>query len=430
MSSSLVIPYSPWGDAPRGVGQKAVHASWDTNIRVVMAGRQSGKTLTGVAEIVLWAMSAPDQVLWWMTPNYKVKDKAWSDLKEHIPKEVIAGRPLEQELKIPFNNGSAIWVKSADSNESLVSAKLHGLVGDEAGQWKRDVWYQGLLPMFNTTRLRVLFIGTPRGKNWFHELWLRGRQSGRYTPSPVRYENVTYHSFHWTSYDSPYKNLSVLAEAKRSSPADLFAQEYLAEPIENVQGVFKNISNAVQSVKAIPTDLNWLGIDLARKGDFSAYIGMNTRREVFHVERNQDDWPIQVQRIAALAFKTNARANVDATGLGDPVSQFIRDAGVNVKEEVLSNTNKQNIIDSLRLAFETGSITIPDDADLIEELESYEYEVLPSGRIRYSAPDGKHDDLVIALALANWGARSIPLGYSSKAVTHHYLPRTRGMVNL
>ena len=74
--------------------------------------------------------------------------------------------------------------------------------------------------------------------------------------------------------------------------------------------------------------------------------------------------------------------------------------------------------------------SIPDDELLIDELESYEYEVLPSGALRYAAPEGKHDDMVIAVALANWGARMVPLGYSNKPVTHRYLPRGDGFVNL
>ena len=420
-----VIHYMPWANKEKQVGQAYVHAS-TADIRVVMAGRQSGKTMTGVAEIAEWAMLSSGQIYWWLAPSYKVKDKPWRDLKAHIPKELVA-KTNETELRIDLKNGSSIWIKSADAPESLVSEKLHGLVGDEAGQWKSEVWYMGLLPMFNTTKLKALFIGTPRGRNWFYELWLRGRSN---EGKPVAYEGVTYQSFHWTSYDSPYRNLAVLAEARRSSPQDIFAQEFLAEPIENARGVFRNIRAAIRGNAAAPTDVNWLGVDLARKHDFSCYIGLNTRKETFHVERSQEDWPLQVQRIAALAFKTNSRSIVDATGEGDPIAQFLKNAGVAVEEVVLSGTKKKMVIDALRLAFETGAITIPDDPDLIDELESYEYEVLPSGELRYSAPDGKHDDMVIALGLANWGARGIPVGYSSKTVTHRYLPRASGWVNL
>lgn len=429
-----VINYMPWANREKQVGQGYVHAS-RAEIRIVMAGRQSGKTVTGIAEISDWGMRDPNQILWWVVPNYQVKDKAWRDLKSHMPKEVVA-KTNETQLRMELKNGSLIKIMSADGTDSLVSEKLHGLVGDEAGQWKSAVWYQGLLPMFNTTKLRVLFIGTPRGRNWFYDIWQRGRVNGQFSEQPINVvEDIegtrvqtTYQSFHWTSYDSPYKNLAVLSEARRTSPQDLFAQEYLATPIENVRGVFKNIRSAIKT--SVPTDMNFLGVDLARKHDFSAFALMNTRREVYHIERSQEDWPVQTQRLVAMAFKNNARLTVDATGLGDPISQNLRESGLRVEDVLFSNEGKRNVIDALRLAFETGSIGIPNDEDLIDELESYEYEVLPSGALRYSAPDGKHDDLVIAVGLANWGARSIPLGYTNKSVTHRYLPRQSGYVPL
>jgi hypothetical protein len=42
------------------------------------------------------------------------------------------------------------------------------------------------------------------------------------------------------------------------------------------------------------------------------------------------------------------------------------------------------------------------------ELESYSYEITHTGHIQYSAPEGFHDDCVIALALAAWQAKPIP----------------------
>ena len=428
-------PYKPWVDNVKRIGQGYVHRS-PAEIRTIMAGRQSGKTITGIAEIAYWATSEPDQLLWWVAPSYKVKDKPWRDLKTHLPKESYVTN--ETELRMTLKNGSIIWIKSADAPESLVSEKLHGLVGDEAGQWKSAVWYQGLLPMFNTTKMRALFIGTPRGRNWFYELYMRGREQGRYSEKPIVVSEVidgekvqmTYHSFHWTSYDSPYKNPAVLAEARRTSPQDLFAQEYLAEPIENVRGVFKNVRGAIKAL-SLPTPLNFLGADLARKMDFSAFALMNTNREVVSIERSQEDWPVQTQRLVASAFKHNARLTVDATGLGDPIVQSLQAAGLRVEPVILSNEGTRIVIDALRLAFEQGSISIPPDDDLLDELESYEYEILPSGAIRYSAPEGRHDDMVIAVALANWGARSVPMGYTNKSITHRYLPKAQfGGVNL
>jgi hypothetical protein len=54
------------------------------------------------------------------------------------------------------------------------------------------------------------------------------------------------------------------------------------------------------------------------------------------------------------------------------------------------------------LSFEQGRIRILADKVQENELKIFEYDIGPSGGVRYSAPDGYHDDCVIGLALANW----------------------------
>jgi hypothetical protein len=47
-------------------------------------------------------------------------------------------------------------------------------------------------------------------------------------------------------------------------------------------------------------------------------------------------------------------------------------------------------------------LTIPNVRILLDELSSYSFELLPSGIIRYGAPDGMHDDCVTSLMLTAW----------------------------
>ena len=65
------------------------------------------------------------------------------------------------------------------------------------------------------------------------------------------------------------------------------------------------------------------------------------------------------------------------------------------------------MVESLGLAFEHGSISILNDPVLVGELQAYEMERLSSGMLRYSAPEGLHDDCVMSLALA-WNAVASP----------------------
>ena len=57
----------------------------------------------------------------------------------------------------------------------------------------------------------------------------------------------------------------------------------------------------------------------------------------------------------------------------------------------------------ISIAFEREEIKIVNDSILIGELQAFEAKRLPSGLMRYAAPEGMHDDTVMSLALAFQG---------------------------
>ena len=67
-----------------------------------------------------------------------------------------------------------------------------------------------------------------------------------------------------------------------------------------------------------------------------------------------------------------------------------------------SNASKSAIVESLALAFERCDIQIPDDKHLVGELLVFRASKTVMDLTRYSAPDGGHDDLVMACCLG-WG---------------------------
>jgi len=408
------IEYKPWYNAERLTGQTRVHQS-KARFRTVVAGRQSGKTMVGIAEIVEDALANQNHINWWISPNYRVKDRAWRGLLAHIPRELIV-KKNEAELRIRLTTGSEIFVKSADAPDSLVSEGLHFAVCDEAGQWKESAWTMGIRPMFTATHGRALLIGTPRGRNWFYRLYQMG---GR---------DPDYESFHWKTEDSPFSDRKDLAEARKNLPTDIYLQEYEANPLDNASGVFRNVRACVRIQPAQADQFTVIGADFARKRDFSAFIPVNSSRQALYVVRSQEDWPVQKARLTALAVQNNfARIIGDESSVGDPIIQELRETGLTVEGLNTNGPIKRTIIENLRLAFEQSTITIPPDDVLIDELESYGYEMLPSGALRYAAPQGKHDDCVIALALGVWGQRaSMGMVAGRLAARTSYMGRSTG----
>ena len=79
-----------------------------------------------------------------------------------------------------------------------------------------------------------------------------------------------------------------------------------------------------------------------------------------------------------------------------------------------TNATKAQIIQSLELAFEQKTIKLLNNSIQIAELMAFESEKLPSGLVRYGAPEGMHDDTVMALALACYGIDNQLHGFSYK----------------
>jgi hypothetical protein len=76
--------------------------------------------------------------------------------------------------------------------------------------------------------------------------------------------------------------------------------------------------------------------------------------------------------------------------------------GVQVEGYKFTNASKKDLVENLSIAIENKNISYPDIPVLLSELGLFGYKISPAGVTSYSAPEGYHDDCVIALALAAW----------------------------
>lgn len=94
--------------------------------------------------------------------------------------------------------------------------------------------------------------------------------------------------------------------------------------------------------------------------------------------------------------------------MGRPNNESLRVMGLEVTDFTTSGPSKENIISRLAGAFERGDIRILPDSVLIGELQAYEGIRQAAGHVKYGAPEGMHDDTVMALAFAWWGVEAEP----------------------
>lgn len=187
--------------------------------RVVVAGRRFGKTVLGVTECLYHAQIAPKQLVWYIAPTYRMaKELVWEELKEAIPAQNIAYKN-ESELSITLKNGgSKIVLKGADNPDTLRGKGLNFVVFDEVADITSETWFKVIYPALTDKQGHALFIGTPKGYNWFYDLYL-------FAQNPV---NTQWHAFSYTTVQGGNVTPEELEYAKKAMSFKQYQQEFEA----------------------------------------------------------------------------------------------------------------------------------------------------------------------------------------------------------
>lgn len=365
--------------------------------KVVACGRRWGKTETG--KIAVIETAARGGVAWWIMPSYRMADDVWRSLKT-----TLAGawdEKNEQGRTIVLPGGGVIRVRSGDDPDSLRGASLDLAVLDEAAFLRESVWTSALRPALSDRRGRAMFLSTPKGAgNWFYRVFGHGID-------PTRTE---WQAWQFTTADNPRIDPREIDAAQQDLPERVFRTEYLAEFTDDAGGVFRNVTHCASApMQSVPDGGHRyvIGIDWGRV-DFSVaiVIDASSGRMVAMDRFNGIGWALQRGRIAALAATWQPSAIwAEENSIGSPNIEALRAEGLPVHGFNTTNASKDDLINTLSLALERDKLAILPDPVLLHELQAYTMERLPSGRYRYSAPPGGHDDTVIALALAFYASQ-------------------------
>lgn len=379
-------------------GQVTVHNS-PARFRVLSAGRRWGKTRLGVNECL--DVASKGGRAWWVAPNYKMSEVGWRPLRRMGIKIGAEVRKVDRQIILP--NGGEVTVRSADNPDTLRGEGLDFVVLDEFAYMTPEAWTEAIRPALSDRQGRALFISTPRGRNFFWEIYQRGI-SGEHD----------YASFQYPTSSNPYIAPKEVEAAKRELPEIIFRQEYLAEFIDDQGSVFRRVQEAARldPMAGPMAGRQYIaGVDVAASIDYTVVSVLDTEsKHMVYMDRfNRVDYNVLADRLAALSHRWKLGAmKVEANSIGQPVIDAIRAKGVPVIPFTTTSATKQTVIQNLQSAFEHGEIAIINDPVLIGELLSFESKRNASGSFSYAAPEGMHDDCVMSLAIAWDGVANIP----------------------
>lgn len=335
----------------------------------------------------------------WFAPTYKYLTEVWQTFVRTL--RPVTSRVNSTERRIELITGGVAEFWTLDDPDAGRSRKYKRVVVDEAAKAKNleAAWNGAIRATLTDFKGDADFYSTPKGRNFFWKAFVRGQDENE----------PEWGCWQLPTVSNPFIDPAEVEAARKQLPDRIFRQEYLAEFLDDAGGVFRNVEPSVDKGRTAndpprPGDSYVVGVDLARVEDFTVIAVVDGNgRQAYHERFNQISWSRQIEAIKSVAARYPGAVVVDSTGVGDPVCEALRRSGVKVVPYHFSNASKEAAVDRLALLLEQDRLRLMDVPAQTNELLAYEYELTPSRNVRMSAPEGMHDDCVMALALAAWG---------------------------
>ena len=355
-------------------------------------GRQWGKTMLATNQMMYWALNNKGVKIGWVSPIFRQSKKVFKETYKAFQKrpEIYGSGTSHSDLIIEYKTGSTIQFFSAENYDNIRGNTFDYLICDEFAFIDSNAWNEVLRATVLVRGKKVLLISTPKGKNHFWQIF------------NLENENKLYKSFNLTSYENPIIPKSEIDDAKLTLPEHVFRQEYLAEFIDGGVGLFLDLDFINSCEK---TNRMYAGLDIGRADDYTVLTVFNENGEMYYIQRwNHDTWSNIVAKVVKKINEIGCYTFVEVNGVGDPIFEQVKNL-VNdynlIQPFVTSSKSKQDIIEKLIVANQNKEVKLLNESWLKKEFDIFGYEYNPKTKsVRYSAPNGFHDDGVMSTAIA------------------------------
>ncbi|MEM1583141.1 MAG: terminase family protein [Nitrososphaerota archaeon] len=391
-----------------------------SRFRVMLKSRAVGGSFTIALESLTWSLIKPLHTILLLSYSLRQSMELFKKIKESL--SILKGRKVrigehtystnivesESKTEITFKNGSRI-VCLPNNPDTIRGFRADHVYVDEVAMFRNDMEIKAaVIPIIAGKSGRLSLISTPKGRRgWFYEAWVSGVYSK--------------HRIHYT--DSPHITSEDLEGLRKTLSHIAWMQEMEMEFLEELNSLFPTelIFSCLEDYQyADYTEVKtsnplYVGIDLGRYRDSTVIIVLEKTTEdllriVFVKEFTEVDMNYQRDYISKLIDDLSpVRVIIDKTGMGIPIYDFLTRNHVNVEGLTITQNMKEALILNLYNHMRARRVKIPVDCEkLVRQLQQFQRIQDKSGRTRYEAPSGGHDDYVIALALAVYAASAPP----------------------
>ena len=198
--------------------------------KVLACGRRTGKSNLAIKLIIAKALEAPPgSAVVYVAPTLgQARQIAWDAILDQ-GKDVIKSAHVNQ-MDISLVTGRKIHIRSAENPDILRGLKLYYAVLDEAAFIKDDsTWSKSIRPALSDLRGGAMFISSPDGRNWFHDLYNYAMKSN----------DDDWSAYHFITLDNPTIPKDEIETAKKTLSTLVFNQEFMASFATAGQQIFK-----------------------------------------------------------------------------------------------------------------------------------------------------------------------------------------------
>jgi phage terminase large subunit-like protein len=371
--------------------------------KVLACGRRTGKSNLAIKLTLAKALEAPEgSAVVYVAPTLgQARQIAWDALLDQ-GREIIKSAHVNQ-LDITLVTGRKIHIRSAENPDTLRGLKLYFAVLDEAAFIKDDsTWTKIIRPALSDLEGDALFVSSPDGRNWFHDLY-KYAESG---------DDNDWVSFHFTTKDNPTIPAKEIEAAKKTLSTLVFKQEFEASFSTSGQTLFKE--EWVKEAKEPKHGSYVIAIDLAGFEEVSKNASTSKKRldesAIAVVKINDEDgsWWVKEIQHGRWDIKETAEKILKVITEYEPISVGIekgalKNAVLPYLSDLMRKYNKfchisdlthanrkksDRIVWSLQGRFEHGRILLNPDHDFSEFKE----------QLLLFPTVGVHDDLIDALS--------------------------------
>jgi phage terminase large subunit-like protein len=382
--------------------QKEVYGD-KTRFKVIVAGRRCGKSRLSAVALLVEGLKCPQgSAVMYVAPTQGQARQIIWDLLMDLGRDVISSSHVNN-MDITLINGAKIYVRGADRPDTLRGVSLTFVVLDEVADIKADTWEKVLRAALSDKKGNALFIGTPKGRNWFYDMYNLGLDG----------DDEEWKSWHFTTRDNPLIDPKEIDGARKTLSSFSFKQEYEASFDNAGTDLFKE--KWVKYGEEPSGGVYYIGLDISGflNENYSSARQKKLDQSAIAVVKVTDDGNWFVKKIEHGRWDTKETAQrilknikeFQPVGIGiergtssNAVMPYLSDCmrSNNVYAHITDLTHggkkkTERIVWSLQGRFEHGKITLNEDEDWDEFRD--QLLMFPTSQV--------HDDLVDALSFVD-----------------------------